>query len=80
MGSIARQLGLTRRRTPVPAKPYDHLTKAELWARVQALEGAVDRAAVLAARHARDAHDAHAPAERDRFHEVRGPLDLVRGR
>lgn len=62
--------------SPRVAKPYDHMTKAEMYARIELLFGRITRARTLAANSARDAHNARHLGCRDGFHAIGAELDL----
>lgn len=59
-----------------PAKPYDSMTKAEMWRRIVDLETRIARTRTLAANCARDAHNAHDYKTRDLVRDVTRPCDL----
>lgn len=77
MGRYSHLLG-TRAAASRAVKPYDHLTKAEMWKRIEDLERRMKRASTLAAGFARDAHHRQRVVWRDAFHEVEAALDLSR--
>jgi hypothetical protein len=57
-------------------KPFDHFTKADIFARVEMLEKRLSRARTLASRYAGNAHNAKHLTCRDEFHAIGAACDL----
>lgn len=64
-------------RAPRAAKPFDHMSKAEMFARIEMLERRISRARTVAANAARDAHHARDSKNREAFHAVEAALECV---
>lgn len=57
-------------------KPYDHVSKAEMWAKIEELDRRLARVRRRSADFARDSHQRGRLVERDNFHEINRCADL----